>query len=80
MTDPFDAANARLAAFQRAQAMVMAQTILDEDRGNNFGFSMLALLWRIADGRTIPNTGETRRLTSAYARWDRAGQRLRRTG
>jgi len=84
MIDPFDAMAARLADYHRREIRDMAQEILDTDRGVNFSITMLHLLWRIADGRTIPGTTETRRIASAWARWNRAGQRrvrkMRRAG
>ena len=77
MVDAFDAMAARLDAYHRREAMLMAQTILDEDRGISFSITTISLLWRIADGRTIPNTTETRRLASAWRRWEQAGRRVR---
>jgi len=78
MVDAFDAMNARLAEHRRRNAVLMAQEILDEDRGISFSITMLSLLWRVADGRTIPTIVESRRIANAYARWVKAGRRADR--
>ena len=75
-----DAINARLLAFRRRVAMVMAQEVLSENRVN-FSITTFAALGRVADGRGNPGIVDTRRVASAYARWIKAGLRqARRAG
>jgi len=69
MTDPFATLAAPLAAYNRHEARLMAQEILDIDRDLNFSITMVHLLWRVADGRAVPNGTEMRRVASAHARW-----------
>jgi hypothetical protein len=76
--DYFDELNARLASYRRHEARLMAQEILDVDRDLNFSITTLSLLWMVADGRIVPRDTEMRRVTSAWARWQKAGQRLAR--
>ena len=72
LDDPFDALNARLAAFRRREAMAMAPEVLNENRVN-FSITTFAALGRVADGRGDPGIVDTRRVASAYSRWVKAG-------
>jgi hypothetical protein len=60
------------------EAQAMAREVLADLRGVNFSFTTLAILISVADERLIPGVVETRRLTAAWARWDKAGLRQAR--
>ena len=73
--------NGRLEEFRRRELRNMAQEILDIDRGINFSITMMAILWKVADARTVPGIVESRRVLSAHERWIKAGARqARRAG
>jgi len=77
--DVIDAWNAGLAAeYCRREAEAVEREILSEDSGINFSFGTLVLIVRAAERRLNPSAGDMQRLTAAWTRWDKAGQRRTR--
>jgi len=77
LDDPFDAINARLAAYCQREAVAMAREVLSADRVN-FSITTFAALGRVADGHGNPGLVDTRRVASAWSRWVKAGLRQAR--
>jgi hypothetical protein len=77
VTDGFDAVAARLAQDLRRDCRQMATVMLADPTIAPLRMSMLLLLARLADG-AVPTAKETRRVASAWARFQkRAHQGLR---
>jgi len=73
--DVFDAATARVAEYAAKECQRMARQMIAEFR-IPFSPTTLGVIIRCADGG-VPGLGETRRIASAFARWERAGRRDR---
>ena len=73
-----DAAMVRLDAWRLREAQAMAREILVDPHRVNFSVTTLSILVGVADGRLNPGVVAMRRLSSAWDRWDRAGNRQAR--
>jgi hypothetical protein len=79
VTDGFDAVAARLAQDLRRDCRQMATVMLADPTIAPLRMSMLLLLARVADG-AVPTIKETRRVASAWARFQKRSHQGLRAG